>query len=340
VHPTIVFDPVVLRANAKAWGDRAGVPLRAVVKADGYGWGFAPVVRALEPVVDGFVVGDLDEFVRVRALTTRSVTILADVPPGELERVLGAGGLANVSSAEALTAANIWARRSGRRARVRIGVRNALGWAGMAPEEVQALGPALAASVLDVELWTHITDPAAEAEQRATFESVRASLGDAGARVVGTDVESTQPLAGGPSGGRVARVGIGMFGVRYAGGPVGVRCALSVRAPIVQEVAARGQRVGYGSTRAPDDGVVAVVRCGYADGFPRGSWPDLGVLAVGMQYTIVTSAAGWPEGVVRLVGVDTNLDSFAAGAGIDPHELVVRLGQGRAERANPPAGAR
>jgi alanine racemase len=335
-----LLDTAILRANAAAWAERAAVPVRAVVKADGYGWGFAPVVRALEQAVDGFVVGDLDEFVRVRALTTRQVTILADVPQDELERVLGAGGLANVSSPAALAVAAAWARRSMRRAKVRVGVRNAAGWAGLSVDEAKALAPALAAAPLDVELWAHITDPSAASEQRAAFNDVHDAFIEAGVRVTGTDVESTLPLSAGPPSGRTVRVGIGLFGFRFVHGPRGVRSALSVTAPIVQQFAAQGQRVGYGGARAPSEGRLAVLRLGYADGFPRGAWPELGILAVGMQYTIVTSPGGWTTPTVKLLGSDSDLDAFATGAGIGPHELVIRLGHGRSERAHPSAGAR
>jgi alanine racemase len=340
VHPTILLDTAILKANAIAWAQHAGVPVRAVVKADAYGWGVAAVVRSLEQAVDGFVVGDLDEFVRVRALTTRQVTILGDVPQDELERVLGAGGLANVSSPAALATAAAWARRSTRRARVRVGVRNAAGWAGLAPDDAIALAPALAAAPLDVELWAHITDPAAASEQRTAFAKVHDAFVAAGVRVVGTDLESTMPLAAGGASGGSVRVGIGLFGFRYVNGPQDVRCALTVRAPIVQEFAAQGQRAGYGGARAPAEGRIAVLRLGYADGFPRGAWPELGILAVGMQYTIVTSPGGWTTPTVKLLGSDSDLDAFALGAGIGPHELVIRLGHGRSERAHPGAGAR
>src|SRR5581483_11240465 len=140
------------------------------------------MVRALEPVADGFVVADLDEFVRVRALTTRPVTVLADVATSELGRVLDAGGLPNVSSPGALAAATAWSGRTGRRARVRVGIRNSLGWAGVNPQDVGAFAPALAAAPLDVELWTHITDPRAEAKQRSAFEAAQSALRAAGVR--------------------------------------------------------------------------------------------------------------------------------------------------------------
>lgn len=337
MRPTIALDVAVLRANARAWREQAGVPLRAVVKANGYGWGFGTVVRALEPVVDGFVVADLDEFVRVRSLTTRPVAVLADVVPSELGRVLDAGGLPNVSSAEALAAAVAWSRRSGRRARVRVGIRNSAGWAGLTPEGASSLASALAAAPLDIELWTHLTDPAAYEEQRATFEGASGTLRAAGARVVGTDIESSQPLAGQRAAGQSVRVGVGTFGFRFGTGPP-LRSAISVTAPLVERLPACGQRIGYGSVRAPSDGWLAVLRCGYSDGFPRGSWPDLGILSVGMQYTIVTSLGGWDAGSVKLVGAETDLDHLAAGAGIGEHELVLRLAHGRTDHSNSLAG--
>jgi alanine racemase len=80
---------------------------------------------------------------------------------------------------------------------------------------------------------------------------------------------------------------------------------------------------GYGDTRVLPDLSVAVLRCGYGDGFSKNLEDGVDILSVGMQYT----ARVMHEGVdVRaLIGGDDDVDTLAARSGILPHELVVGL---------------
>ena len=54
MQPDLSLDTAILAANARAWRAFAGVPLYAVVKGDGYGWGTGRVVRALEGIAEGY----------------------------------------------------------------------------------------------------------------------------------------------------------------------------------------------------------------------------------------------------------------------------------------------
>jgi alanine racemase len=327
MRPAITLDGAVMRENALAWREHAGVPVRAVIKSEGYGWGFEALVHALEEVVDAFIVADVEEFDAVRPLTRRPVVTLGDVPPGQVGRLLDAGAIPNLVSAAGVQAAIAWARARGRRARVRIGLRPAMGWAGFTLEEFLANVFSFASPELEIELWTHLTHPDYIVEQRAAFVEAQTALRRAGGRIAATDSESTLPLASREASAETfVRLGVGLFGARYGGGPAGVRCALRVEAPVVQRVASRGQPVGYGAVRAPDEGYVLVARCGYGDGFTRMTGTTAGILAVGMQYTVLWRR-NWSDarGVV-LADADTDLDDLARAAGVAPHEIVVRLG--------------
>jgi alanine racemase len=78
------FDPWVevhaahLRANAAAVHKRAGVPVLAVIKNNGYGAGVVNVARALEPVdaIRGFAVVKLQEAIAVREAGIRKPLLL------------------------------------------------------------------------------------------------------------------------------------------------------------------------------------------------------------------------------------------------------------------------
>jgi alanine racemase len=328
VHPALSLDVEVLRENARAWAAFAGVPLRGVIKSDGYGWGFATLVDALDDLVESFVVADAEEFDAVRALTARPIVTLADTPPERLDRLLEGGAIPNIASIAGLQAAAAWGRSRGRRARIRAGLRPALGWAGFGFEELSQLGPLLARPELAVELWTHLTGASPQAEQRALFARAETVLRAAGAEIVATDVESSLPLRSGPVSASFVRVGIGLFGARSQAEPAGVRCALRLEAPVVARVASCGQAVGYGTVRAPDDGYLEVVRCGYGDGFTRATGVR-GILSVGMQYTVLWRGSLSADKSVVLLDSTNDLSEVANAAGTTPHELVVRLGLAR-----------
>ncbi len=328
-EPLVDLDGAALRRNVAAWRERAGAGLRAVVKADGYGWGAARVIAAVDPSVDGYLVADVAEFERARPHTARPIATLADVDADDVAGMLARGGIPSLAEAAAFGAAGGWAFAHGLRPRVRLGIRNAASWGGVDPAEVPALGRSIASLPLDVEVWTHLTDPSLAHSQRETFGGAVAALRRCGVTVVATDVESTAPLAERPDGAGV-RLGIGMFGFRFGAPLAAVASALRVRGEIVRVVAAQGQLMSYGTALAPRNGWLVVVRCGYGDGLPRVADPPLGILAVGMQYAVVHRAEPPGGRSLSLIDETTDLDVLAASAHAGAHEIVVRLGHAAA----------
>ncbi len=328
-EPLVELDGAALRRNVEAWRSRAGAGLRAVVKADGYGWGVGRVIAAVDSVVDGYLVADVAEFERARAHTERPVATLADVAAGDVSALLERGGIPSLAEAAAFAAAGAWALAHGRRPRVRLGVRNAASWGGVDPADLPSLARAIAPLPLDVEAWTHLTDPSLAAAQRETFAQAVATLRRSGVAVVATDVASSMPLAGRADGAGV-RLGIGMFGFRFGAPLPAVASALRVRAQIARVVPARGQLMGYGTALAPESGFLVVVRCGYGDGFPRVADPRTGILAVGMQYAVAHREVAPDERHLALIDETTDLDLLAAAAHSGAHEIVVRAGHAAA----------
>ncbi len=335
MRPKIALDVATLRANVRAWTTFAGVPVRAVVKSEGYGWGFAALAEALEDLVEAFIVADAEEFAALRPLTRRPIVTLSDARAEQMPRLLDEGALPNVVSEEGIEAAAAWARERGRSARIRVGLRPALGWTGFEPEGLLAQVRRLAQPELEIEYWTHLTHPTLMAAQRERFVEVERALRKGGVRIVATDIESSAPLAlAGKSAGSHVRLGAALFGSRGEGGPPDVRCALRVEAPVVQRFPALGQTLGYTTLRAPEHGHLHLVRCGYGDGFPRLTGGICaGVLSVGMQYAVVWRGEVSEQEGLALVDADSDLDEIARAASVTPHEIVVRLGLGARARS-------
>lgn len=328
MRPDISLDVSVVRQNALAWRTFAGVPLRAVVKGDGYGWGYAGLIAACEGVAEGFCVADADELQQVRRYTALPVTILGGVEPGRLAEVLRANAAPSIGTAVELEIAATVLAQEGRPLRVRVGVRPAAAWSGLSAQELTDFAPALARAGAEVELWTHVTDWDAREEQLQNFHEAMRAMQAAGVQICGTDVASTAPLAAcGPLGTSV-RVGVGLFGATGGSAVPGVSCALSVIAPVARmERHSAGTRLGYGGTMLAMAQSIATARCGYADGLPKSLAGADDILSVGMQYVTVRASRLDPcAAQLTLLDRSSDLDAFAAQCGRLPHEIVTAFG--------------
>ncbi len=320
MRPEKSLDGAALRANAAAFA-ALGAPVAAVLKNDGYGWGARRLARELDAVVESYVVSDEDELAALRPATERAIRLLADVPAAGLARVLSLGGIPNVSTRASAAAAVAEAGLRGGLT-VRVGIHDAAGWSAIPPADAPAFAAALAGAGIAVELWTHLSSPARAGALLAGLAAARRSFAAAGVPVVSTDVASTASASAANAHHRL-RIGAGLFGARL-GAPVATRCALRLRAPLVRDYPPGGIGwAGYGDRPVGPGAHVAVLRCGYGDGWPQGMAGTADILAVGMQYTTRLSHRGLDPCV--LIGEDDDLDALAARAGISSHELVVGL---------------
>jgi alanine racemase len=323
MKPRIVLSGAILRANVRAYA-ALGSPVAAVVKNDGYGWGAARLVREIDDVVDSYVVADEAEFWALRMRTRRPIRILDAVDPGSIARIGAHGGVPNVASRDGVVAAAAYAAASGQRMTVRIGIIDAAGWSGIVASDVGAFAHLCATHDIRVELWTHITSAARRDAAATAFAAAVAVFRDAAVDVVSTDIASTAWAATERCGDRV-RIGAGLFGARL-GGSVGVACAIRVDAPVMRWLAPGTVRwAGYGDVAVPMRRGVAVLRCGYGDGFPKELAGTDDILSVGMQYT--TRLADNATGEQTLIDQTSDLDQIAQLVGFDPHELIVGLAQ-------------
>jgi alanine racemase len=207
---------------------------------------------------------------------------------------------------------------------VRIGIVDAAGWSGIAPQDAAAIGARCAGAGLQVELWTHITSATRRSDALRAFAACVSAFAASGATIAGTDVASTAWASAGFAGTRM-RIGAGLFGARLGAG-ADLRCAIRVDAPVVDWFAPGTlDWAGYGDVAIPADRGVAILRCGYGDGLPKKLAGDDDILSVGMQYTI--RLADNPSREHALIDHRSDLDQLADRLDVGPHELITGLAQ-------------
>jgi alanine racemase len=323
VGPRIALCGRLLRANVRAYA-ALGSPVAAVVKNDGYGWGAARIAREIDDLVESYIVADEAEFWALRMHTRRPIRLLEAAEQASIAALCGHGGIPNVTTPEAVAAAGAFAAAAGQRVTIRVGIVDAAGWAGIPAAAVPAFVALCAQHDLRVELWTHFTSPARSEQTASAFASARVAFERARVDCVGSDCASTAWAAAAPRADRV-RIGAGLFGARL-GGNVKTVCAIRVDAPLVRWYPRDTIRwAGYGEIAVPAHRGVAVLRCGYGDGYPKELAGDDDILSVGMQYT--TRLADDAAGEHALIDERSDLDQLAQRAGLGAHEFIVGLAQ-------------
>jgi alanine racemase len=359
----ITVDLGALRTNAQRLAALVK-PARyaAVVKADAYGHGLAPVARALDDLVDMFCVYRADEALALRAAGIRSpLLILGPVAPDELSDVLSTGAALTLweSGAFRSDVARVARARSLRfpvHAKIDTGVTR-LGF------EVRDAADALLALFADDGLdlrgvYTHLA-AAEELESSYTLgqlEAFTTALAPIDAlvrehRAVRHAAASAASMLFPALRLDMVRAGIATYGIwpspetrSAAGHALTLEPALSwtTTLVVVRDVP-EGQAVGYGCTyRTTRNSRIGVLPIGYAEGVPRSlsnagevliagkRAPIVGRICMNMSFVDVT---GVPEAHVgsriTLIGRDgegwIDANEFATRAGTIGYEIVARL---------------
>ncbi len=300
----IVVDLAAIRSNVRLLREVAGVPLIAVVKADGYGHGMAPAARAArDGGAEWVAVATQDEALALRAAGDDGPLLCWLAVPGEEYDAAVAAGI-DVTAASTAQLDEIAAARTGRVARVQLKVDTGLSRGG-APrstwEPVFAHARALerAGTIRVTGVWSHFAcsdepeHPSNDRQQQA-FEEALALAAAAGLtpeirHLANSAATLLRPQARYDA----VRCGIAIYGLDPAPGrtsDVGLVPAMTVRARLamVKDLAA-GDAVSYGHLwTAEQPTTVGLVPVGYGDGIPRvASGPPLhgtgeGVACVGV----------------------------------------------------------
>jgi len=332
-------------AQARA---RAGSrPIWAVVKANAYGHGIENAARGFG-AADGLALLETDEAQRARAAGWRKPILL-------LEGVFEARDLELVAALELTTVVHCVEQiemlehlPAGSQVSVYLKVDTGMNRLGLPAHALEAARRRLAAlpGVRVLALMTHLAN--ADREQPAgptvagQYAALRALAPD---WTGGWSVSNSAALfLHASQGAESVRPGITLYGASPAAGmsaaALGLKPAMRLQARILTvRTLARGDCVGYGSVwKAARPSRIAVVACGYADGYPRTTpegtpvWvggchaPLVGRVSMDMLTVDVTEVPEAAVGAaVELWGAHVGVDDLAERVGTVGYELLAGL---------------
>lgn len=278
--------------NCMVLGKRAGRrKMFAVLKADAYGHGVGALVRTAAVHADGLCVFSAAEALEVAEVNgSRPVLLMGGCNDteclGELARL---GIWVGVTSAEQ---ARMTVSCGQKFARLFIKVQTGMHRLGLEPDAALRAADLLSSCTVPggLALMHHFADaeePGGTREQCAVFARVVSSLRlpFSSSNTAATLLEP-HPLPGE----EFVRCGIGVYGCspvsqEHTAAELGLLPVMTLEAEVlaVQRVPAGGA-VSYGAQwRAQQDTEVAIVGCGYADGYPRAAFPGAQVLVNGLR---------------------------------------------------------
>lgn len=330
-----------IRRNAETIVRHTGARLLPMIKADAYGLGVGPVLRALESVDPwGYGVATVAEGEELRALgVSRPVLVFTPLLIGEHDRALTARLTLALGDAESIRA---WARAGGE---WHLAIDTGMARAGLDWRELPMLRE-LIAGHQPSGVFTHFhsaeTSGRSVVDQEQRFEQALASM-PAIPELVHSD-NSAAIVRRGRSRLPLVRPGIFLYGAGYwDGAQLVAEPVVSVRARIVDlRDAMPGDTVSYGATyHVPSRRRIATVPYGHADGYPiamseagvalvRGaSVPVVGRVTMDMTMLDVTGVGCARGDVVTFIGRDGDalltVDEVASRGRVSPYELLVRM---------------
>jgi alanine racemase len=334
-------DLAAVVANWRALRAQHAAPTGAVLKADGYGLGAAPVARALLAAgCDTFFVASVAEGVALREALGRSasIVVLNGFPPD------ADGDAALIPVLKDLGDVAAW-RGTERGAILHLDTGMARLGLDAKEQAVLAQDRGLLQGIRLRHVMTHLA--CADEPDHPLNETQRARFADAAARIAPgvprSFANSSGIFLGEAFRSDLARPGCGLYGINPTPGrPNPLRQAVRVEAEVLQvrEIAA-GDTVGYGASwAAPGKRRIATVAAGYADGYLRSlSGRSFGHLhgrvaplvgRVSMDLTtfdVTDIPEARPGDRLLLIGGEGNTpDDVAARCGTIGYEILTALG--------------
>ncbi len=263
-----------------------GKSVMAVVKANGYGHGLATAVASLTGA-DSFAVARMNEAECLRTLTDKDVVVLEGfTDAAELEQAIELSLQSVIHSAYQLDLI----KSAGKKVSVWLKVDTGMNRLGLSESEYQQI---LAASdSLDVKgVMSHMAcaddaDNAMNLRQIEAFDGLKREA-------VPASLANSAAVMGWPGAHfDVLRPGLMLYGINpFSEGTRhhDLTAAMEFVAPVISvKSVAAGETVGYGASWiCPEDSKIAVVACGYGDGYRREAPDGTPVLINGERFPLV-----------------------------------------------------
>jgi alanine racemase len=329
------IDLDALAHNLRLLATRAA-PARvwAVVKANAYGHGAVACGRAaLEAGAAGLAVVCVDEGEELRRAGVEApILVVGHTPASDAERVVALGLRPTVGAWDLVEALAQAARRAGRVVPLHLELESGLNRHGLLPDALVALaGRARETPGVEVEgLFTHFA-AAEEGDQRFTRRQLDV-LREVAARIPFLKerhcAASASVLLDREMALDAVRTGLSLYGYRpapWCGTDADLRPVMSLRSRIARVLEVeRGATVGYGRTwAAARPSRIALVMCGYADGYRR---------VFGNRAHVLVRGRRAP--VVGRVAMDMCMVDVTAVPEAQPGDLATLIGRDGEERVD------
>lgn len=329
-----VVDLSAIAHNVAVLRERAGVPVLAVVKADGYGHGGVPVAgAAVAAGAAGIGVATVEEALALRAGgITAPVICWLHTPTTDFAAAVANDVEVVVSTTGQLDDVVAAAEVTRRTATVGVKVDTGLGRSGSGarqwPQLRDALAKYVAAESISINTaMTHLArgdepEHRLNSAQAGRLDDCVADLRRNGIPPHSVHISNSAAALTRPDLSRdLVRSGIAVYGrTPIPGRDFGLIPAMTLTAEIAQvKKVSAGQGVSYGHRWvAPGDTVLAVVACGYADGVPRVASGRLEVSIGGRRH----------RNVGRICMDQFVVDLGPDGSGVREGDRVVLFGTG------------
>lgn len=274
-----VIDTAALAANAAVIRERAGVPVIAVLKADGYGLGIVKEAEVLlESGISFFAVTEPEDALTLREhgfLTQDILVMRSTAEPEEIEKIAAANGIFTIGSPEALNALCAFCAENRAAVHAHVKLDTGMGRYGFLVSQYGQLRRAYECPQITVMgIYTHFHSSFGNPKETERQFSELTAVMD---RLRADGIEPGMGHAANSS-------GLFCFGKKYTLDAVRIGSAFTgrIHAPeaglkrigfmesrvIEVRTVPKGHSVGYGAgfvTRRPTE--IAVVPVGYIDGF-------------------------------------------------------------------------